>query len=446
MTEAPPGDSLAALAIWPPGVAAPLGDFRLRPPGILSSCAPSLHELAGLADAMLASVCVDGTVRDPVRFGSFRAESQAILNGLSDCFPAEWGGYIAAAAGRSDTPDMPRLPQAGHPALEQTDVFLHCGPLATWPSKATTQHHSVLAAIRNPTWTGFYQQADLLVSDLTTCAGEILGASLAWNRAPTVIFPADLIVCGGEANTIPKNFAYFLPDDVGNSAGQASTVLFSEFYVHRFLGISLPLLKMLVPSLTQPPPPALAAALHLWFRGHDLGHFVSPGGMPQQREVLSSWMYGVLDEVWADVIGYIAASSPTAGALIDDAADLSRLTYLAELLRYVRRGAGWFLDSAAAAVELAALEASGAVHFDRSALTLTWSANLMDTTMADLGRRLIRLLFGEVRGEDVALLDPLNDASSDFAEFLASTVRGDRAGLYDYRYVGFPPCQRPTRR
>jgi hypothetical protein len=435
MTEALPGDSLAALAMWPPGVAAPIGDFRLHPPGILSRCAPSLHELAGLADAMLASVCVDGTVQDPVRFGSFRAESQAILTGLSDCFPAEWSGYIAAAAG-GEKPGMPRFPRAGHPALDQTDVFLHCGPLATWPSKATTQHYSVLAAMRNPTWTGFYQQADLLVSDLATCAGETLGASLGWNRAPTVIFPADLIVCGGEANTIPKNFAYFLPDDAGNSAGQASTVLFSEFYVHRFLGISLPLLKMLAPSLAEPSLPALAAALHLWFRGHDAGHFVSPGGIPQQREVLSSWMYGVLDEVWADVIGYIGASSPAAGSLIDDAADISRLTYLAELLRYVRRGARWFTDSAAAAVELAALEASGAVHFDRSALTLSWSAELMDTTMTDLGRRLIRLLFGEVHGEDVALLDPLSDTRSDFAEFLASTVRGDRAGPpYDYRYI-----------
>lgn len=80
-----------------------MGDFRLHPPGALSRCAPLLHELAGLADAMLVGVCVDGTVRDPVRFGSFLAESQAILTGLSDCFPAEWGGYIAAAAGGGDT-------------------------------------------------------------------------------------------------------------------------------------------------------------------------------------------------------------------------------------------------------------------------------------------------------------------------------------------------------
>jgi hypothetical protein len=439
VAEPRPGSSLAELAMWPPGVTASLGDFILRQPESVAccSCSTSLQQLARLADAMLANVRADGTVLDAPRFQSLKTRSQAILAGLTGTFPAEWNDYIAAAAQSGDAPGQACVPRANHPALGQTDVFLHCGPLATWTSKTVTQHHSVLAATRNPAWTGFYQQADLLLPGMAAGAGQVLGVELSWNREPTVIFPADLIACGGEANTVPKNFAYFLPEDAGNSTGQAATVLFSEFYIHRFLGISLPLLKTLATSLAGPPEPAMAAALHLWFRGHDVGHFISPYGTLQRRHVLSSWMYGILDELWADVIGYVVAISPAAESLIGDAGDVSRLAFLAELLRYVRRGAAWFIDSAAAAVELAALEANGAIHFDRSSRTLTWSAELMDAAMIGLGTRLVRLLFGEVRSEDTALLDPLSHGSSDLAEFLTGTIHAGQAGSlpYDYRYV-----------
>jgi hypothetical protein len=436
----PTNHSLAALATWPLSVGAVVDDFALSRqtdlPGSAFEALPSLQGLSRVADRMLATMSPDGRILNAELFEDLCTKSQRSLDALADEAPEEWTGYIEKAAVEvGDRQAWGKSSNTSRPPLDQTDFFFHSGPLATWGSKSTIRPHSILAATRNSVWTEFYERVDRRLPELATHVGAILGEDLAWSSPPTVIFPANIVACGGEANTVPKNIAYFFPEDAGQSTGDASTVLFSDFYVHRFFGISVPLLKALTPSFSGPSAAVMAAALHLWFRGHDAGHFLSPQAAQQRREVLSHRMYGVLDEVWADIIGYFFACSPEWEALTGVSSGTARVTFLAELLRYIRRGGRWFIDSAAANVELAALEAAGALEYDAANLKLGWSETLMDSAMVDLGRSVARLLFRDVRSEDVARLDTLNSGGSAFCEFLTTSISRGHINLpYDYRY------------
>jgi hypothetical protein len=385
---------------------------------------------------MLATISPDGRILDAELFEALCMKSQRSLDTLAGEAPEEWAGYIKGAAIEIGARQAwGETSNTSRPPLDQTDIFFHSGPLTTWGSKTAIRPHSILAATRNSAWTEFFEHVDRRLPGLAARVSEALGEDLAWRCQPTVIFPANIVACGGEANTVPKNIAYFLPEDAGHSAGEASTILFSDFYTHRFFGISVPLLMALAPGFNEPPAAVMASALHLWFRGHDTGHFLSPQAAQQRREVLSRRMYGVLDEVWADVVGYFFASMPEWEALTGVSPGVARVTFLAELLRYIRRGSRWFIDSAAANVELAALEASGALEYDPANLRLEWSETLMDSAMIDLGRSVARLLFRDVRSEDVARLDTLNSGGSAFCEFLAtSSSRGHISLPYDYRY------------
>lgn len=438
--KSPANRSLAALAIWPLGVDAVVDDFALGrqtelPRPALESM-PLLQNLSRLADRMLSAISPDGSILNPELFDDLCVKSQKGLDALASEAPEEWADYIKGAAVEigarrawGETSNTRR------PPLGQTDFFFHSGPLTTWGSKSSIRPHSILAATRHVAWTEFYKRVDQRLPGLATHVSEVLGEDLAWRCQPTVMFPASIVACGGEANTVPKNIAYFFPEDAGHNVGEASTVIFADFYVHRFFGISVPLLRALAPDLDEPPAAVLASALHLWFRGHDVGHFLSPQAAPQRREVLSHRMYGVLDEVWADLVGYFVACAPEWEAVTGVTSSAARVAFLAELLRYIRRGSRWFIDSAAANVELAALEASGALEYDASNLRLRWSETLMDSAMIDLGRSVARLLFHDVRSEDVARLDVLNHGGSGFCEFLTtSTSRGHIDLPYDYRY------------
>lgn len=438
--KSPVNHSLAALATWPLGVGAAVDDFALGRQTDLSRSAiealPSLQNLSQLADRMLSTMSPYGSVLNAELFEDLCMRSQKGLDALASEAPEEWADYIKGAAVQMGARQAwGETSNTGRPPLDQTDFFFHSGPLTTWGSKSTIRPHSIIAATRNSAWTEFYKRVDQRLPGLAARVSDVLGEDLTWRLQPTVMFPADIVVCGGEANTVPKNIAYFLPEDAGHSVGEPSTVLFADFYVHRFFGISVPLLRALAPDLNEPPATVMASALHLWFRGHDAGHFLSPQAAPQRRDVLSHRMYGVLDEIWADLVGYFVATAPEWEAVTGVSSSAARVAFLAELLRYVRRGSRWFIDSAAANVELAALEASGALEYDASNRRLRWSETRMDAAMIDMGRSVARLLFGDVRSDDVARLDPLNTGGSALCEFLtASIYRGHIDLPYDYRY------------
>jgi hypothetical protein len=438
--KSPANHSLAALAIWPLGIGAVVDDFALSwqtdlPRPALESLL-SLQNLSRLADRMLSAITPRGSVLNAELFEDVCMKSQKGLGALASEAPEEWADYIKVAAVEIGARQAwGETSNRCRPPLDQTDFFFHSGPLATWASKSTIRPHSILAATRNSAWTEFYRRVDQRLPGLSTRVSEALGEDLTWRCQPTVMFPANIVVCGGEANTVPKNIAYFLPEDAGHSGGEASTILFPDFYVHRFFGISVPLLRALAPDLNEPPAAVMASALHLWFRGHDAGHFLSPQAAPQRREVLSHRMYGVLDEIWADLIGYFVACAPEWEAVTGVSSSAARIAFLAELLRYIRRGSRWFIDSAAAHVELAALEASGALEYDGPNLRLRWSETLMDSAMIDLGRSVARLLFRDVRSEDVSRLDTLNSEGSVFCEFLTTSSSRRHIDLpYDYRF------------
>lgn len=288
--------------------------------------------------------------------------------------------------------------QAAIAQIAATDdpLILLCGPLSTWNGKSKNYLHGVVASVPVKR-----------LNDLITRADSFLAANLRYLRTlpglsaleldyvpPFVV--TDLIACGGEANTYPKQFAYFLPEDEGvKGATSMKSVVYANLYQTRFHQVSLPLAEeTLVPfqldGLTMY---RSQRDLLLWFRGHDIGHsFRLPEtdyGRLQAVGLENMWM---LQEAIADVMGYLmVANGPWWHAFQLDRTECSAV-FLAELLRYIRRGPTWFPDSGAGFIELSYLLSHGYVSLISEGEQLVWNPDQFYDGMLALAGELVNVV------------------------------------------------------
>ena len=175
------------------------------------------------------------------------------------------------------------------------------------------------------------------------------------------------------------------------------SVVYANLYQTRFQRVSLPLAEeTLVPfPLNGLTPSRALRYLLLWFRGHDSGHsFRLPQtnyGRLQSVGLENMWM---LQEAIADVMGYLmVASGPWREAFQLDRAECSAV-FLAELLRYIRRGPSWFPDSGAGFIELSYLLSHGYVSLLADGEQLLWDPDRLYDGMGALAGELVKVVLG----------------------------------------------------
>ena len=124
------------------------------------------------------------------------------------------------------------LPQIA--GLDEQELVQGIGYMSTWVGKSRMQHYSA--------WFGLAERRLQEVSDVMD---ELFPDNLYWLQnhidQRLVALPrcrykiVDLFAIAGEANSYPKHFAYFFPEDEGvKYAAQKRTIVFANTYLNLF--------------------------------------------------------------------------------------------------------------------------------------------------------------------------------------------------------------------
>lgn len=364
-------------------------------PAEIQSLLPDIYTLAALADSLRALQAIDGRFLDEQVASALLKRSAALLKKIADALPGPTAqvlrmradGLLAndhteAALRQIDAPDHP--------------LVLLCGPICSWRNKTKGTLHGVVASSPINRLNMLIQQADSLIESIERHFQTILAEpTLKVGSVPPFVV-TQLFACGGEPNTFPKHFSYFLPEDEGvKYAPKKKTVVYANLYYHRFCGVSRQLAgEMLVPA--EPvafTPEQCMRDLLLWFRGHDIGHsFVLPETEYRRLRPLKMETSVMLQEAIADVMGFLmTVRAPWQNTFQTNAAE-SGSVFLAEMLRYIRRGLAWFPDSRAAFFELSHLLASGSVSLVEDGTKIFWEPDRFYAGMVELAKDLVNIV------------------------------------------------------
>ncbi|WLG48084.1 hypothetical protein [Pseudomonas sp. FP1742] len=265
---------------------------------------------------------------------------------------------LAYAAEGLTSPDSNRAMGPLLAGLNEKEVVGYVGGLTTWLGKTRSLFYSAFFGTPNARLQrvsdiidGHFQESLLRINGL-------LGSSL--RTVPGCSYKIiDLFGIAGEANSFPKHFAYFLPEDNGVKHSPVKrTVVFANTYKSLYEHISLEQISLF--GWTAEQLPALEEVdgyLIAWFRGHDLGHSIVLKDTDYAAlSRCDRWGSMVVQEAVADVFGFLVSQDPEVVARLGlDPAKAARV-YMLELLRYLRRGPALFPDAGAAYIQLRLLE------------------------------------------------------------------------------------------
>jgi len=274
--------------------------------------------------------------------------------------------------------------------LNEEELVVFCGDLTTWLGKSRETQFSSFFAVPDLTHQCTADAADAMLPQAFEEVRSTVNVQLS--LASIYGFKiTNLVAAAGEANLFPKHFAYFLPEDEGVKYAKAKrTVVFVNIYLALFKLISLEESRLCV-SVTDGGlrTPEIGKYLITWFRGHDIGHSV------MRRETdfraiskADRWASMVLQEVLADVFGFLLCSTKTWQDGLSLEPPILCQIYAFEMLRYLRRAPRDFPDAGAAFVQLQYLIDHGYATFSLETGKISLSSADMTGGMTMLAREL----------------------------------------------------------
>jgi hypothetical protein len=409
----------AAPILWPERDTHTVEYASLDPsvPEDLQPLVPAALQLAKLGDALRSLQLADGSHVAPEASRQLAASAAELMQELagSPALTPEAADLIRLRADAlvNGTPAEQAARQEAELAAPQPLTVL-CGPLCTWRQKSKIPLHGVVVATQ-------HKASDRLLAEVDAHAAQALATVEAQlgiaGLAVAGVYPiqvVDLIACGGEANTFPKHFAYFLPEDEGivdRETPNKKTILFRNGYRLRFTQISARLGDALLDGPRLAPGVDPAPILITWLRGHDIGHGVTlqGGGQVGSPDVgHEPWM--ALQEAISDVYGFLMAVTPEWLELMGASADDVGAIFMGELLHYLRRGPWLWGDAGAAFVTLSFLEQRGFVEIDGDGV-VRWDGERLVEGMKALAKELSARV---VTAPDAATVQALLDEYCDW--------------------------------
>ena len=245
----------------------------------------------------------------------------------------------------------------------EEETALVAGQIATWYGKQTGGLPTAFGCVRDHAKSQTVATARTFDGD---CAAYLRGLH-AWLRLGDVpaFAPVNVFFMAGEGDRHPKHIAYFLPEDEGvKHSPFKKTYYFGNTHDALVENISLPLASRHL-DLGRGHPAgldALGTIPALGVLAHEMGHFVH-----RERKSFAPlnaadrWASVMLQEISADVFGILIVAevlAPRMGLSPDDVI----FYHLAECLRYVDRGFGYFPDCDGMALQLGYLLAFGALE------------------------------------------------------------------------------------
>lgn len=377
-------------------------------PEAVEPLTPKLRELAAVGDALRSLQTRDGSVLSDTAADVLAERTGTMLLELAQATGGETAEILRMRAGAFLEGGSHREASIREAELyESAPLTVLCGPLCTWRLKTRTPLHTVVAAASCESYDKMVSSLD---EHLPAAAAELREELHLPELRLDSSYPmrvTDMIACGGEANAYPKHFAYFLPEDeaVPDSPEQRKkTIVFRNAYRERYSVISRPLGESLLEGPLSAPAGPAEGPLLAWFRGHDIGHTASlPSTDYSWRLDLGHEPFMMIQEALADVYGYLLGLTP---AWLEQsrvsATDVS-VTFLAELLHYLRRGPWLHGDAGAAYLELSYLAANKYVDIDTAGHIL-WDTERLHEGMRALARELADAVLAPTSAQPCARL------------------------------------------
>ena len=391
--------------VWPSDSTQGVAYSPLRPE-LKPSLGPvmeSLFELAALGDALHRLQTPAGKFISHLAAEALSRRSAEIMLELSEseCSSPE-AAYVMGLRAEALCSGAPSWSAAlaETDVMDEQDLTVLCGPLCTWRAKTRSALHSVVIATSNDRGSELMGELDnALDAGMHSVAGELdVGDLAVTTRYPMQAL--DLIVCGGEANCIPKHFAYFLPEDEGFArAPRNKSLLFVNAYAMRHAHMSRMLAARMLDGPTPSPQADVGMILLCWMRGHDLAHGItfdsrqlSPSGNFEHEPRMA------LSEAIADTFGFwLSVSPPWQSRLKATQTDVAAV-FMAELLHYLRRGPWHWGDAAAAFLELSFLLDNRYLALSSSGL-IQWNVESLLSGMRHLAETLASTMRGHATAQ-----------------------------------------------
>lgn len=302
------------------------------------------------------------------------------------------GLFLRAEILADDSCGKTVLPQIA--GLNEQQLVLGIGNTSTWVGKSRQSFYSSWFGEPAPVLQEISDVMDnLFPESLLYLQKEIAADLLAMPGCAYKII--NLFGIAGEANTYPKHFAYFFPEDEGLKYSPVKrTVVFANTYLQLFeLFSRTEAVKMGWAEDALPESHVCQRYLIAWFRGHDLGHsLVRNENVFPKLSKIDRWGSMMVQEALADQFGLLMCLTPqvTDGLQLDRTV-LARIYFL-EMLRYLRRGPSSYPDAGAAWIQFNYLREHGCVEL--KADSIDFHPELFFTQMANLTRLMSEELLG----------------------------------------------------
>jgi len=379
-------------SFWPPAAPYQVSLMDLDVPDTINPKAvQTIHYCLRLTEAInqLEAACESrllDALREEMAIQCFR------LAPLFDDPDTRRGLFLRAEALADETSCKAVLPQIA--GLNEQQLVLGIGSTSTWVGKSKQSYYS--------SWFG--EPAPML-QEISDVMDSLFPQSLRFLQkeiaADLVAMPGcaykiiNLFGIAGEANTYPKHFAYFFPEDEGLKYSPVKrTVVFANTYLQLFEMFSRTEAARLGWSEDHLPESRVCQRyLIAWFRGHDLGHsLVRNENVFPKLSKIDRWGSMMVQEALADQFGLLMCLTPqVADGLQLDRTVLARIYFL-EMLRYLRRGPSNYPDAGAAWIQFNYLREHGCIEL--TAETIDFHPELFYSQMAGLTRLMSEELLG----------------------------------------------------
>ena len=305
----------------------------------------------------------------------------------------------------------------------EEETALVAGQIATWYGKQTGGLPTAFGCVRDHA----KSQAVATARRLDDEAATYLRGLHAWLRLGDVpaFAPVNVFFMAGEGDRHPKHIAYFLPEDEGVKRSPfKKTYYFANTHDALVENMSLPLASRYL-DLGRDQPVDLAALGSIPALGvlaHEMGHFVHREGRSfAPLNAADRWASVMLQEISADGFGILIVAevlAPRMGLSRDDVI----FYHLAECLRYVDRGFGYFPDCDGMALQLGYLLAFGALELveEEGAPRLKGEAGTVLAGLRSLARVLADTLLDEDVDRSLALVRDFGPASQQLEPLLTA--------------------------
>ncbi|CAM3828626.1 hypothetical protein RABR111495_14365 [Rahnella bruchi] len=302
------------------------------------------------------------------------------------------GLFLRAEILADDSCGKTVLPQIA--GLNEQQLVLGIGNTSTWVGKSKQSFYSSWFGEPAPVLQEISDVMDSLFPEsLLYLQKEIAADLLAMPGCAYKII--NLFGIAGEANTYPKHFAYFFPEDEGLKYSPVKrTVVFANTYLQLFeLFSRTEAAKMGWAEEALPDSQVCQRYLIAWFRGHDLGHsLVRNENVFPKLSKIDRWGSMMVQEALADQFGLLMCLTPQiADGLQLDRTVLARIYFL-EMLRYLRRGPSSYPDAGAAWIQFNYLREHGCIELKTG--SIDFHPELFFTQMAGLTRLMSEELLG----------------------------------------------------